>query len=118
MIILGETGTGKGMAAAAIGRSGFIPWDSRRGCFAESFTRAFISLNLSQFPEELLESELFGHKKGAFTGAIDNHKGIFGRCSNSQRRYDKAALLQKNCWPSIAGSSTRLWAHMMQLPKR
>jgi hypothetical protein len=38
-IILGETGTGKGMAAAAIGRSGFIPWDSRKGCFAESFTQ-------------------------------------------------------------------------------
>ena len=80
-IILGETGTGKGMAAAAIGRSGFIPWDNHKGSFAESFTRAFISLNLSQFPEELIESELFGHKKGAFTGAIDNHKGIFARCS-------------------------------------
>lgn len=80
-ILLGETGTGKGMAAAAIGRSAFIPWDSRKGSFKESFTRAFISLNLSQFPDELLESELFGHQKGAFTGAIDNHQGIFARCS-------------------------------------
>lgn len=80
-MLLGETGTGKGMAAGAIGRSGYIPFDGRKGCFAESFTRAFVSLNLSQFPEQLLESELFGHKKGAFTGAIEGHEGIFSRCS-------------------------------------
>lgn len=80
-ILLGETGTGKGMAAAAIGRSGFIPWDSHKGCFKESFTQAFTALNLSQFPEELLESELFGHQKGAFTGAIGNHDGLFAHCS-------------------------------------
>lgn len=80
-LLLGETGTGKGAAAAAIGRSGFIPYDQRTGCFAESFTRNFIAINLSQYPESLLESELFGHKKGAFTGAIDNHEGIFSRCT-------------------------------------
>lgn len=80
-LLLGETGTGKGAAAAAIGRSGFIPFDPRKGCFVESFTRNFIAINLSQYPESLLESELFGHKKGAFTGAIENHEGIFGRCS-------------------------------------
>ena len=81
-MLLGETGTGKGAAAAAIGRSGYIPFDDRKGCFAESFTRSFISLNLSQYPESLLESELFGHKKGAFTGAMDNHQGVFSRCSS------------------------------------
>lgn len=79
-LLLGETGTGKGAAAAAIGRSGFIPFDSRKGCFSGSFTRNFIAINLSQYPESLLESELFGHKKGSFTGAIENHEGIFGRC--------------------------------------
>ncbi len=80
-LLLGETGTGKGAAAAAIGRSGFIPFDGRTGRFSESFTRNFIAINLSQYPESLLESELFGHKKGAFTGAIENHEGIFSRCT-------------------------------------
>jgi len=81
-LLLGETGTGKGAAAAAIGRSGFIPFDDKTSCFKDSFTRTFISRNLSQYPESLLESELFGHRKGAFTGAIDNHEGVFTRCSS------------------------------------
>jgi DNA-binding NtrC family response regulator len=80
-MLLGETGTGKGMAAAAIGRSAFIPFDEKNGCFSESFVKTFITINLSQFSEQLIESELFGHKKGAFTGAVDAHKGIFARCS-------------------------------------
>jgi hypothetical protein len=79
--ILGETGTGKGSAASAIGRSGFIPFDEKKGHFTESFTDNFISINLSQFPESLIESELFGHKKGAFTGAVDTHQGVFARCT-------------------------------------
>jgi DNA-binding NtrC family response regulator len=80
-ILLGETGTGKGSAAAAIGRSGFIPFDRKKGRFTENFTEAFIAINLSQYPESLIESELFGHRKGAFTGAVDHHKGLFERCS-------------------------------------
>jgi len=79
--LVGETGTGKGTAAAAIGRSGFIPFDEKKEGFVQSFTSTIMEINLSQFPESLIESELFGHKKGAFTGAIDNHEGIFTRCS-------------------------------------
>ncbi|MCL7489382.1 MAG: sigma 54-interacting transcriptional regulator [Desulfobulbaceae bacterium] len=82
-MLLGATGTGKGLAAAAIGRSGYIPYDERKKCFSESFTRVFVSINLSQYPEQLVESELFGHKKGAFTGAIEGHEGIFTLCSPS-----------------------------------
>jgi Sigma-54 interaction domain len=80
-LLLGETGTGKSLVAQAIGRSGFIPYDPGRERFTESFTRSYLSINLSQFPAGLLESELFGHKKGAFTGAIQSHSGIFARCS-------------------------------------
>ena len=80
-MLLGATGTGKGLAAAAIGRSGYIPYNEKKGCFADSFTRIFIAINLSQYPEQLLESELFGHKKGAFTGAVEGHEGVFSLCS-------------------------------------
>lgn len=81
-LLLGETGTGKGAAAAAIGRSCFIPYDPAKNQFVESFTRNFISLNLSQHPESLIESELFGHRKGAFTGAVENFEGVFSRCTS------------------------------------
>jgi len=80
-MLLGETGTGKGSAAAAIGRSGFIPFDRKRGQFSHNFNETFITINLSQYPEGLIESELFGHRKGAFTGAVSNHVGLFERCS-------------------------------------
>lgn len=80
-LLLGETGAGKGAAAAAIGRSGFIPFDESRGQFVESFQQTFIAANLAQYPETLLEAELFGYRKGAFTGAVENYQGLFGRCS-------------------------------------
>jgi transcriptional regulator with PAS, ATPase and Fis domain len=80
-MLLGETGTGKGSAAAAIGRSGFIPFDQKEGRFTENFNEIFVGINLSQFSESLIESELFGHRKGAFTGALDNHEGWLERCS-------------------------------------
>jgi DNA-binding NtrC family response regulator len=80
-LILGETGTGKGAAASAIGRSGFIPFNATQNNFSESFMASFVEINLSQFPESLIESELFGHRKGAFTGAVEAHKGTFSLCS-------------------------------------
>lgn len=65
ILIKGETGTGKEMLATAIQKQ------SRRA------NKPFITLNCAALPEGLVESELFGHKKGAFTGAIANKQGLF-----------------------------------------
>ena len=78
-LLLGETGTGKGSAAAAIGRSGAIPFDATTG-FSQGIDATFIATNLSELSEALIESELFGHCKGAFTGAVADHDGLFRRC--------------------------------------
>ena len=80
-LLLGETGTGKGVAAWAVGCSAFIPFEPKSCSFKSSFTRSFTATNLSEYPETLIESEMFGHCKGAFTGAIENHQGVFQRSS-------------------------------------
>lgn len=65
VLLLGETGTGKEVFAQAIHHN------SNRG------NKTFIAVNCSAFTKELLESELFGHKAGAFTGAVKDKKGLF-----------------------------------------
>ena len=72
VLLLGESGTGKEMAAAAIHRS------------QRAQGRPFVAINCNAIPENLLESELFGHEKGAFTGAHVQRKGTVG---NSQWRH-------------------------------
>ncbi|MEO6849072.1 MAG: sigma-54 dependent transcriptional regulator, partial [Mucilaginibacter sp.] len=65
VLLLGETGTGKEVFAEAIHQA-----SSRNA-------RSFVAVNCSAFTKELLESELFGHKAGAFTGAVKDKKGLF-----------------------------------------
>lgn len=79
-LLLGETGTGKGVVARIIGQSGWIPFDRKKQRFEWAFTQSFVATNLSEYTPTLIESALFGHKRGAFTGAIDDSPGLFDRC--------------------------------------
>lgn len=65
VLIIGESGTGKEIAARSIHKA-----SERKNC-------PFVKVNCAAIPRELIESELFGHKKGSFTGALQDRKGAF-----------------------------------------
>ncbi len=65
ILLTGQSGTGKEMVAKAVHYSG------------DYKSKPFISVNCGAIPENLMESEMFGHKKGSFTGAVSDKKGLF-----------------------------------------
>ena len=81
VLLLGETGTGKEIFAQAIHHN------------SQRKNKPFMALNCSALAKELLESELFGHKAGAFTGAIKDKKGLIEEASNGTLFLDEIGEL-------------------------
>ena len=106
ILILGENGTGKDLVAQAIHNAG------------PRTKREFVAINCASIPSSLLESELFGHEKGAFTSAIDQRKGIFERGEGGSVFLDEIAemplamqakllrVLQDKSFTRVGGSKT------------
>ncbi|MBN2241160.1 MAG: sigma-54-dependent Fis family transcriptional regulator [Acidobacteria bacterium] len=104
ILITGESGTGKELVARAVHEA-----SHRKG-------KPFVSINCSAFPETLLESELFGYMKGAFTGATANKKGLFEAAGGGSIFLDEIGdmtgamqvkllrVLQERCFRPLGGS--------------
>ena len=74
-LVVGATGTGKELVAKAVGMSQYIPFDAKTKKFQCQSADQFVALNLAAFTPTLIESELFGHEKGSFTGATSRRVG-------------------------------------------
>jgi transcriptional regulator with AAA-type ATPase domain len=79
-LITGESGTGKELVARAIALSQYIPFDGAAQTFAADPDGGCAAVNLAALSPTLIESEMFGHHRGAFTGAVEDRAGWFERC--------------------------------------
>ena len=84
VMILGDTGTGKELVARSLHDK------------SERASRSFIPVNCGALPENLVESELFGHRKGSFTGADNNRKGLFEVANGGTLFLDEVGELDKS----------------------
>ncbi len=89
VLIHGESGTGKELVARAIHYNG------------ERKDKPFVAVFCGSLPDELLESELFGHRKGAFTGAVADKKGLFEAAHNGTIFLDEVADLSPRMQTSL-----------------
>jgi DNA-binding NtrC family response regulator len=88
VLLLGETGTGKDLVASTIYR-------------LSDQDGPYIPLNLGSLPTELVASELFGHERGAFSGAIRQHKGVFERASDGTVFLDEIDAMEEKIRVSL-----------------
>jgi transcriptional regulator with PAS, ATPase and Fis domain len=79
-LILGPSGTGKELVAEAISNARYLRFDTKEGAFADAGEPTFYAVNVAALPPTLIESELFGHGKGAFSGAHKDHRGWLETC--------------------------------------
>ncbi len=79
-LITGPSGSGKELVARAIGLSRYVPFEPSRREFAEDYLRGFYPINLAALSPTLIESELFGHRRGSFTGALGDRLGYLEVC--------------------------------------
>ena len=89
ILLLGETGTGKEIAANYFYR------------YSPRFVRPIVTVNAGSIPESLIDSELFGHKKGAFTGAVSDRKGYFEQAHNGILFLDEMFKMDMNAQARI-----------------
>jgi transcriptional regulator with GAF, ATPase, and Fis domain len=89
VLITGETGTGKELIARGIHNA-----SSRR-------SRPFVVLDCGSIPRDLIESTLFGHEKGSFTGAVGQHRGCFEQASGGTIFLDEIGELDVNLQPKL-----------------
>ena len=82
-LITGPSGTGKELIARAIAGARYVPFDPERMEFADAPGESFLPINIAALSPTLIESELFGHRRGSFTGAVGDRKGWLEACPPS-----------------------------------